>query len=116
MHALQRKNIYCFWTAPQLSATITTQGDPNEGQNYSLTCAVIGDEMLAPTNRTYRWDNESEMSVDHTATLNITPLYPADAGVYTCTTSFDSPYLNTTRSLNMTVEVTVNRKWKSNIL
>ena len=73
-----------------MSAAITISGQPNEGQSYTLTCDVSGDEMLAPTNRRFQWDRVGGMvGVSQAATLTFNSLSPSDAGEYMCTVRFD---------------------------
>ena len=78
-----------------------------EGERYTLTCAVSGDEMLAPTNRRFQWDNGSSTGIHNEAILTFNQLRPDDAGDYTCIVSFDSPYLTGTQRLTETVRVAV---------
>ena len=97
---------------PALSAVITASGQPNEGQSYSLTCEVRGDERLAVSSSTLRWDKDGrEYSRNPTLTFN--PLRPDDAGEYRCTSNFSSPYLTGSRTVIQTRTVTVNSKYVS---
>ena len=89
-------------------ALITTAGQAVEGQSYTLTCVVSGDEMLAPTNRRFQWDRVGGMEdVSQVATLTFNPLRPSDAGEYMCTVRFDSQILMRTQTLNNTRRVAV---------
>jgi hypothetical protein len=99
--------------APTLSAVITTNGPAVEGQSYTLTCAVSGDELLAPTNRRFQWDRVGGMegiSREPDGTLTFNPLSPSDAGEYMCTSSFLSPYLTGRQTVTGRVTVMVTRK------
>ena len=78
-----------------------------EGQRYTLTCAVSGDELLAPTNRRFRWDKGSSTGIHNGATLTFNQLRPDDAGDYRCTVSFDTRFLTGTQTLTATVRVAV---------
>ena len=78
-----------------------------EGQRYTLTCAVRGDELLAPTNRRFQWDKGSSTGIHNGATLTFNQLRPDDAGDYRCTASFDSPYLTVTQREIKRVRVAV---------
>jgi hypothetical protein len=105
--------LICTLSAPTLSAVITTSGSPNEGQSYSLTCAVSGDELLAPTDRKFQWDRVGGMegiSREPDGTLTFNPLSPSDAGEYMCTSSFLSPYLTGRQTVTRRDTVMVNRK------
>ena len=97
-------------TAPILSAVITASGSPDEGQNYSLTCAVRGDESLAGFDRQYLWENAIGSDVSRAPTLTFNPLRRSDAGVYRCFFTFSSPYLTGTRTVTATQNVVVNSK------
>ena len=92
-----------------MSAVITASGQPDEGQSYSLTCEVRGDERLAVSSSTLRWDKDGrEYSRNPTLTFN--PLRRDDAGEYRCTSTFSSPYLTGSRTVTQTRTLTVNRK------
>ena len=78
-----------------------------EGQIYTLTCAVSGDALLAPTNRIFRWDKGSRTGIHNGATLTFDRLHPDNAGVYTCTVSFDTDFLTGTQRVTETVRVAV---------
>jgi hypothetical protein len=48
-------NFYSTHLAPALSAAISPGGQPEEGDTYTLTCDVQGDEALAPMNWLFQW-------------------------------------------------------------
>ena len=99
------------FTAPTLSAVISTSGIPTEGQSFSLTCQVRGAEQLATFNEWFRWDEVGgAFAILRVATLTFNPLRHADAGEYRCTHNFASPYLVHTRTVTVTATVAVNRK------
>ena len=104
--AAQPLIFYC--ADPALSAVITASGQPNEGQSYSLTCEVRGDEQLAPFNWRFRWDEVGVLyGISRAATLTFNPLRRDDAGVYRCTSTFSSPYTGS-RTVTQTRTLTVN--------
>ena len=78
-----------------------------EGQRYTLTCAVSGDELLAPTNRRFRWDKGSSTGIHNAATLTFNQLRPDYAGDYRCTASFDTHFLTRTQRVTERVRVAV---------
>ena len=78
-----------------------------EGQRYTLSCAVSGDELLAPTNRRFQWDKDSSTGIHNEAILTFNPIRPDDAGDYRCTASFDTHFLTGTQTLTETVRVAV---------
>ena len=78
-----------------------------EGERYTLTCAVSGDDLLAPTNRRFRWDKGSSTGIHNEATLTFNQLHPDNAGDYRCTASFDTPFLNGTQRLTESVRVAI---------
>ena len=96
-----------------LSASITANGQPNEGQSYTLTCAVNGDESLAVTSRTFRWDRVGGSgSVSQSPVLSFNTLSRDDDGEYRCTSTFTSPYLTNTQTVTATTMVTITRELK----
>ena len=97
-----------------MSANITPSGAPHEGSNYTLTCAVHGDELLAAANRTFQWDRVDGMDEDPMAidTLTFNPLSRDNAGEYRCNVRFDSPYLIGTRYVMTPFNITVTSKCK----
>ena len=96
-----------------LSASITANGEPNEGQSYSLTCDVNGDESLAVTSRTFRWDRVGGSgSVSLSSVLTFNTLSRDDDGEYRCTSTFTSPYLTNTQTVTATTMVTITRELK----
>ena len=96
---------------PPLTLVITPNGSPTEGQTYSLTCDLMGDESLdvADVDNRFRWDRLTpslQSAVTRTATLSITSLAPADAGQYECTNTINSPYLTGSTTFTETFTVT----------
>ena len=99
--------------APELSVVITLNGQPNEGQSYSLTCAVNGDESLAVTSRTFQWDRVGGSgSVSQSSDLTFNTLSRDDDGEYMCISTFNSPYLTNTQTVTATTNITINRELK----
>ena len=45
-----------FISVPPLTLVITPSGPPIEGETYSLTCDLMGDELLEVTATSIRWD------------------------------------------------------------
>ena len=96
---------------PPLTLVITPNGSPTEGQTYSLTCDLMGDESLdvADVDNRFKWDRLTpsfQSAVTRTATLSITSLAPADAGQYECTNNINSPYLTGSTTFIETFTVT----------
>ena len=92
---------------------ITPNGSPIEGETYSLSCDLMGDESLDVTVSSIRWDRLTptfKMGILREATLSFTPLTVADAGDYNCTNTITSPYLTSTRTETQTETVSVNGK------
>ena len=95
---------------------ITASGSTIEGQTYSLTCDLMGDESLDVTeaNRRVRWDKVGEQhGINRTATLSFNPLSRDDEGEYRCTTSIRSPYAIRTLTEIVTTSFTVFRMHKN---
>ena len=93
---------------------ITPNGSLIEGQTYSLTCDLMGDESLDVTERRFRWDRLTPTyneTILRAATLSFTPLTAADAGDYRCTNTITSPYLTSTRTQLRTATVVVFGKY-----
>ena len=105
--------LHNFWSTyyadPALSAVITASGQPGEGQNYSLTCEVRGDEQLAVSSSTLQWDKDGR-EYSHNLTLTFNPLRLDDAGEYRCISTLFSPYLIGSRTV-MT-QITLICKWQ----
>ena len=83
---------------PPLTLVITPNGSPTEGQIYSLTCDLMGDESLdvPDVDNRFRWDRLTptfQSAVIRDPTLSFTPLSPNNAGQYECTNNINSPYL-----------------------
>ena len=102
-----------MYSAPSLTFVITPIGIPIEGQTYSLTCDLMGDESLdvADVENRFRWDRltpSPQMGILQAATLSFTPLILADTGDYMCTNNIVSPYLtsNITHTETFTVSIT----------
>ena len=56
--------------------------DPVAGQDYVLTCGVIGAENLSP-NIMYRWTKDSGGNTgNHSSSISFSPLSLSDAGQY----------------------------------
>ena len=94
---------------PALAAVITASGQPVEGQRYSLTCEVVGDELLRVSSRSLRW-NKDGVETSSNPTLTFNSLSPSDAAEYRCTSTITSPYLTGTHTVTTTMTVTVHGK------
>ena len=102
-------------SAPPLTLVVTPNGSHVEGETYSLTCDLVGDESLdvADVNNRFRWDRLTpsfQEAILRAATLSFTPLTLADTGDYICTNNFVSPYLigSITHTETFTVSITGN--------
>ena len=92
---------------------VTASGLPIEGQTYSLTCDLMGDESLAVTQRSIRWDRVTptpQMGIHRTNTLTFNPLRRDDEGQYRCTTNIITPYLNDSLTRINITSIDVDRK------
>ena len=92
---------------------IAPNGSLIEGQTYSLTCDLMGDESLDVATSSIRWDRLTptpQMGILRAPTLSFTPLTVADAGDYMCTNNITSPYLTSTRTKTQTENVSVSGK------
>ena len=90
--------MYTCYSVPPLTSIITPNGSPVEGETYSLTCDLMGDESLdvADVNNRFRWDRLTpsfQEAILRAATLSFIPLSLADTGDYMCTNNIVSPYL-----------------------
>ncbi len=98
-----------FLLIPVLSVVVSSSGNPIEGQNYSLTCAINGVESLTNVIKTeYQWHKDENIS--SSPTLNFTPLTLNDSGTYTCTVNITSPLLNDTHTAINETTLTIRRK------
>ena len=97
-----------LYTAPTLSAVITASGSSDEGQRYSLTCAVGGDESLM-CRRSFHWDRVGgSMGISQAPTLRFNPLQRNNTAEYRCTVIITSPYLIGTRTVISRANLIVN--------
>ena len=92
-------------THPELAPPVVTlsvsDGAHVAGENYRLTCEVIGGGTMTPT---YRWfRNGSPLSGQTSATLSFSPLRQSDSGSYSCETTRSSITVRST-STTITVE------------
>ena len=97
---------------PPLTLSITSDESPIEGENYSLTCELEGDDVLGVTERRFRWDRltpTSQRGIYQTATLSFTPLTRDDEGQYMCTNTISSTYAGSQTKVE-TRTLRVNRK------
>ena len=102
-----------MFSVPPLTLVITQNGPPNEGQTYSLTCDLMGDESLDVTATSIRWDRLTPnfmMEFRRGATLSFNPLSRNDEGQYRCTTNIMSPYTTNSLTKMVTTSFTVIRK------
>ena len=100
-------------TAPPLIFGITASGRPFEGQTYSLTCDLMGDESLdvADVDNRFRWDRLTptfHSAITRNSTLSFNPLTTADEGQYECTNNIVSQYLTGSITHTQTFTVTVS--------
>ena len=88
-----------IYTAPPLTLVITPNGPAAEGQTYSLTCDLMGDESLdvADVDNRFRWDRLTptfQSTLIRAPTLSFTPaLMVADEGQYECINNINSQYI-----------------------
>ena len=102
---------FLLFTVPPLTLVITPNGSPTEGQTYSLTCDLMGDESL-DVDVMFIWERpSSDMNVSQDVIpLTFEPLNCTDDGDYTCIAIISSPYLDDMIILNKTETVMVNCK------
>ena len=93
-----------------MSAVITASGQSIEGQSYSLTCEVRGDESLAVSSSTLRWDKDG-VETSRNPILTFNALSPDDEAEYRCTSTISSPYLIETRTVTTTMTVAIVGKF-----
>ena len=107
-----------MYSAPPLTFIIIPNGPPIEGQTYSLTCDLMGDESLdvADVDNRFRWDRLTpslQTGILRAATLSFTPLTLADTGDYMCTNNIVSPYLTDSITHTETFTVSITGKFCS---
>ena len=109
-----RKELTFFSTGSMLAIKITpSSSEANEGQAYSLSCDIMGDESLDVTQQIIRWDRltpQVQTSIHDGRVLSFDPLSHDDEGLYRCTTTITSPYLTNTRSQLGEFTFIANRK------
>ena len=92
---------------------ITHSGPAVEGEAYSLTCDLMGDESLAVTETVIRWDRVTQTVMSEVfrgATYFFALLSRDDEGEYNCVTRITSPYLNSSPVLIQRVTISLARK------
>ena len=97
-----------------MTLVIRPSGSPIEGQTYSLTCDLMGDELLTGsiTERRFRWDRLTpsfQSAILRAATLTFNPLSLQDEGEYECTTSITSSYFTSQPARTQTFTVVVSK-------
>ena len=97
-----------------MKASISDGGaDPVFGQDYILTCGIIGAENLNPS-MTYQWTkdiggNRTQIRTNFNST-SFSPLRLSDAGQYTCHIIVESPYIYNTTIVTASHNVTLESK------
>ena len=94
---------------PSVIVLISNNGTPTAGEDYQLTCDVLGAENLKPT-ITYQWikNSSSQIQVESNSnTLSFTPLRLSDAANYVCTVTIASNYLTGDIAAMISQEVSV---------
>ena len=89
---------------------ITPNGSANEGQAYSLSCELTGDESLAVIMRHFQWETLTSRAQVDEHNLLFDPLSRDDQGEYRCTTTITSPYLTGNHSRTMVKNIVVKCK------
>ena len=98
---------FIIFSAPPVSVQIDNiVSTTTAGENYLLTCSVLGAENLNPT-ITYRWiRNNSTQVGTNSNTLFFTPLRLIDAGSYVCEVIISSNSLTDIIAMNATSQDT----------
>jgi hypothetical protein len=103
--------------APTFSVAITpsSNGHPNKGERYSLTCIVSGGGSLTPTNQRFQWSRGDSREIrgsqnPDAGTLTFSQIRHSDAGEYRCTASYESPHLTGTYTATGIVMIVIIRK------
>ncbi len=102
-----------FITVPVLRAVIIATGNLDEGQNYTLTCDVEGDKILAVNTTQFQWVKVSmggSLNISQSATLTFPSLNHTSDGNYICNVTITSPLLNGPHSVSTTKNITISRK------
>ena len=95
---------------------ISGSGEAVEGEDYTLTCAVMDESEIVSLNGTvFQWDkvnNEANDTVDvsQAAALSFNPVLRADEGVYRCTATVNSSSLSEPYTVMGTTHLTITRK------
>ena len=89
---------YFFFSAPSLSIQIIESTSGIAGENFDLTCKILGTENLNPS-VTYQWiknniDGQVQVGTN-SSTLSFTPVRLSDAANYSCMVTIASSYLTT---------------------
>ena len=89
-------NIIFIHLEPLITAIIDVEQEPVLGQNHLLRCRQYGVENLVHW-VTYLWTKSNGTQTQtgtNSSVLSFDPLTLSDAGMFNCTITIDSPYLN----------------------
>ena len=86
------------------------------GENFILTCTIVGAEDLHPVT-TYQWTKNSDtnnviqtIKLNGSNVLSFHPLNYSDAGLYTCQVGINSTYLIKSLTFNDSSNITIQSK------
>ena len=96
-----------------VSVATSQSGSGVAGQEYSITCNVVGADNLAATFSIEWRDPDNNMLLSGSSsslTYTFTPLAESDAGIYTCVATVSSTLLSNPRTPSDTLSITVTSK------
>ena len=101
--------ILCFiYTVPLVEVHISGGGVVEFGESLVLDCVISGVNNLEG-NIAFQWRGPNRAREESTSTrLTLSTVDFSDAGIYTCTATVSSPYLNEDISANDTVSVIIS--------
>ena len=87
------------------------------GENFNLTCTIVGAEDLHPVT-TYHWTKNGDTNIqaiklNGSSILSFHPLNYSDAGLYTCQVGINSTYLIKNLTVDDSRNITIQSKPQS---
>ena len=100
--------LYFFHTVPLVKVHISGGGVVEFGESHVLDCAISGANNLEE-NIAFQWRGPNRAREESTsAQLALSTVGFSDAGIYTCTATVSSPYLNKSIRDNDTTSIIVS--------
>ena len=85
-----------LYVDPSISVVIATSGKrPTVGENYTLSCDLVGADELTDRMVSYQWMRNETFNIEtNLRELTFSPFMLSDAGNYSCQIRLESPLLS----------------------